>query len=388
VVRIALKECSWERWGETLVVVCDPSKQIELEDPEGHAEVLLTALASGPQSLPELRPRLAESGLEVDIAELRAAVAALDSTRLLEAADDDATPASPALDGRYLSNLAFFALFATLDAARAELQRRLSRSHVLQLGTGGLGSNVLQSLAGLGVGRLTLLDHDLVEPRNFARQFLYRESDIGHSKVRRAADWVREFDSRIEVATVQRRVGGPGDVADLLDGVDLVVSGIDQPGTVDQSVDQWVNEACVGAGVPWVRGGMLGTELSYFSVDPGRSPCLACWKRKRYDVEASAATVEAVGIRVSAGLPRVNPGIGPAAALIGSLVAFEALRYLTGYEPPYAAGAHVYLEIAGGCQQRREPWPGDPDCALCRRARERLPEAMEGMKGMEGMVLR
>jgi molybdopterin/thiamine biosynthesis adenylyltransferase len=374
VVRIALKECSWERWGETLVVVHDPSKQIELEDPDGHAELLLTTLASGPLSLPELRQRLAESGLEVDIAELRAAVDALDSTRLLEAADGGA-PWSRALDDRYVSNLAFFALFATQDTARAELQRRLSRSHVLQLGTGGLGSNVLQSLAGLGVGRLTLLDHDLVEPRNFARQFLYRECDIGHSKLRRAADWIRDFDSRIDVATVQRRVGGPDDVADLLDGVDLVVSGIDQP----SAVDQWVNEACVSAGVPWVRGGMLGSELTYFSVDPGRSPCLACWKKQRYDVDASAATVEAVGIRLSAGLPRVNPGIGPAAALIGSLVAFEALRYLTGYEPPYAAGAQVYLEIAGGCQQRREPWPDDPECPLCRRAREPRTEPVEGM---------
>jgi len=365
-VRIALKECRFQRWG-------DPSKQIELDDPDGHAEALLAALAAGPQTIPELRERLAESGLDVGIPELQAAVAALDSTRLLEAPDDPA-PGSPALDERYHSNLAFFAHFATLDAPRAEFQRRLGRSHVLQLGTGGLGSNVLQSLAGLGVGRLTLLDHDVVEPRNFARQFLYRESHIGASKVRRAADWIRAFDSRIEVATVERRVEGPGDVAGLLDGVDLVVSGIDRPA----SVDQWVNEACVGARVPWIRGGMLGTELVYFSVDPGRSPCLACWKKTTYDVETSTPGVEAVGIRLSESLPRSNPGIGPVAAFLGSLVAFEALRCLTRYEPPYSAGAKTYVEVAGGCQQRREPWPEDPDCAVCRRARERLPVGAAG----------
>jgi hypothetical protein len=81
---------------------------------------------------------------------------------------------------------------------------------------------------------------------------------------------------------------------------------------------------------------------------------------------------DAAGVRLSSGLPRANRAVGPAAALVGSLVAFEALRYLTRYEPPYAAGATVHVDIANGCQQRREPWPVDPDCPLCRLARERL----------------
>ena len=369
-MRIALKECAWERLGDVLVVVCDPSRQIELDDPDGHAETLLTTLATGPWSIPELRHELARLGVEVSGSELRDALDALDSVRLLEDADDR-TLGSPALDERYFSNLAFFGAFATSRISRAASQRRLASAHVLLLGTGGLGSNVLQSLAGLGVGRLTLLDDDLVEPRNFARQFLYRECDVGRSKVRRAAAWVREFDSRIHVATVERRVEGPDDVAELLHGVDLVVSGIDRP----DAVDAWVNEACVGVGVPWVRGGMLGTELRYFSIDPGRSacrgPCLASWVAAR-DGSAGKQGVDAAGVRLSLGLPGANRAIGPAAALVGSLVAFEALRYLTRYEPPYAAGATVHVDIANGCRQRREPWPADPGCALCRRARERL----------------
>lgn len=368
-MRIALKPCAWERLGDTLVVVHDPSRQIELDDPEGHAEALLAALAAGPQTVAELRERLAGGGVEVSVADLRDALEAFDSVRLLEDADDR-TLGTPELDARHFSNLAFFGTFASLAASRAELQRRLRRAHVLQLGAGGLGSNVLQSLAGLGVGRLTLLDHDRVEPRNFARQFLYRELDIGRSKVRRAAEWVREFDSHIEVAVVERRVDGPGDVAALLDGVDLVVSGIDRP----DAVDAWVNEACVDAGVPWIRGGMGGAELRYFSVDPGRSPCYAALLRRREEV-TGRGDADAAGSRLSATLPRVNRGIGPAAMLAGSLVAFEALRYLTRFEPPFAAGASVHVDLADGCRQRREPWPDDPDCRLCRHARERLAPA-------------
>lgn len=361
-MRIALKDCSFERCGDALIVVCDPSKQVELGDPEGHAEALLGALAVRPQTLTELRRTLAGCGVEVDPGELRDAVRMLDSLRLLEDADDRAG----APGGRYFANRVFFDLFASLDTGTREYQRRLDAAHVLQLGTGGLGSNVVQCLSGLGVGRLTLLDHDIVEPRNFARQYLYRQADIGDSKVRRAANWVRDFDPHIEIAAVERRVTSAADLDDLLGGVDLVVSGIDQP----DGIDGWVNEACVRAGVPWIRGGMLGTQLVYYSVDPGRSPCLACWQAD-LDREVAVPGAASVAIRLGETRPRINRGIGPAAALIGSLVGFEALRYLTRYEEPYAAGARVYLETSDGCRQWREPWPADPDCALCAAAGQR-----------------
>jgi hypothetical protein len=67
-------------------------------------------------------------------------------------------------------------------------------------------------------------------------------------------------------------------------------------------------------------------------------------------------------------LPRFNPGIGPAAALVGSLVAFEALAYLTGYQPPSAAGRIVSVDLRDGFRLRRDPWPADPDCPLCQVA--------------------
>jgi molybdopterin/thiamine biosynthesis adenylyltransferase len=302
---------------------------------------------------------------------LREAVAALDSLRLL-ADPDDAGLGSGKLTERYFSNLAFFDLFSTLALPGAEMQRRLGRAHVLLLGVGGLGSNVLQSLAGLGVGRLTLLDQDTVAERNFARQFLYRRRDLGQSKVELAARWVREYDDRIKVAAVSRRVSGPGDVADLLPGVDLVVAGIDQP----DEVDLWVNEACLRGGVPWVRGGMFGSELIYFSVHPGHSPCWAC---RRSAAEAESREPAGVGMRLADSRGRVNAGIGPAAALVGSLVAFETLRYLTGFQPPVAAGATVHVSLAGDRAQRTEPWPADPDCRLCAAAPGRQPSGVAAL---------
>ncbi|MFF2847348.1 HesA/MoeB/ThiF family protein [Streptomyces sp. NPDC058001] len=364
---VRLQEIVWERYEDLLLIVRDPSKQIEIADPDGHAEKLLTALSAGPQSPEELRQRLVTCGMDVTVREVHDALDVLDSLALLSSGDgleaDDVAD-----DDRYRSNLAFFELFATRTRPSAALQRDLMAAHVLQLGVGGVGSNVLQHLAGLGIGRLTLLDFDLVEPGNFARQYAYRHQDIGRSKVRRAAEWVREFDPRIDVDVVECRVTGPQDVASLLAGVDAVSAMIDRP----VGVDHWVNEACVRAGVPWVRAGIMGSRLGYFSVDPGRSACFACHRRSSDRITAGPGAdgvASRLNARLSGTLP--NTANGPVAGLLAGYAAFELLRYLTGYESPHVAGAHLYLDAAGHLAQRREEWDVDADCRVCALAPNR-----------------
>lgn len=356
---IRLKEFVWERHDGLLLIVRDPSKQIELADPEGHAATLLTVLAAGPQTPAQVRAGLAAGGVDVSAGELAGALEVLDSLALLRGDAEDAVAPDA---GRHRSNLAFFDLFGTRARPAAAVQRDLSAAHVLQLGVGGVGSNVLQHLAGLGVGRLTLLDFDRVEPANFARQYLYRQRDLGGSKVRRAAEWVREFDPGIDVTVVERRVTGPQDVAALLAGVDAVSGMIDRP----LGVDSWVNEACVTAGVPWVRAGITGSRLGYFSVDPGRSACFDCHRRAA-DAVAAGSDTDSVASRLNARLAGTMPNtaIGPVAGLLAGFAAFELLRYLTGYESPQVAGAHVYLDAADHLAQRREEWEPDPDCRVC-----------------------
>ncbi|QFY10553.1 hypothetical protein GBF35_31605 [Nonomuraea phyllanthi] len=122
----------------------------------------------------------------------------------------------PAGAERCFSNLAFFESFSTLGRSREDLQRRLRESHVLVLGTGGLNSDTIRHLAGLGVGRLTLLDRDTVHSGNFARQYLYRWDGIGARKVERASTWVGDFDAAIEVEAIDTDVGGPEQLFELI----------------------------------------------------------------------------------------------------------------------------------------------------------------------------
>jgi molybdopterin/thiamine biosynthesis adenylyltransferase len=360
-MRPEFKDVRWERIGPDLRLVYDTKDQLLIEDADIAVENLLELLREGGRTPAELAVAL---GVPVD--DVLAAVELLDSHRLLEDADRLGR-ISPSDHERYFSNLAFFESFATLAGSREDMHERLRSSHVLVLGTGGLNSNTIPHLCGMGVGRFTLLDRDAVEARNFARQYLYRWADIGASKVDRAAEWVRQFDPTVDVTAVNAVIDGVDAVAALVDRVnpDIVMSGVDTP--VD--IDLWVNAACVAAGTPFVRGGMWVTQGSVVSVDPGRSACIACVALPEgltsadpdYDQQLAA-------LRLVRQRPRTNRGIGPVAGLLGALSAFEVLRYLTGFEPPVYAGRPVIVDFSAGCATEQVTWSRDAMCAVCASA--------------------
>jgi len=211
-----------------------------------------------------------------------------------------------------------------------------------------------------------------VEARNFARQYLYRWSQLGSVKVAAAADWVREFDPAIKVTAHRLEIDGPDSIAMLLDQhrPDIVMDGVDRP----DGIDLWVSDACVGAGVPMVRGGMSVTTGGVWSVDPGRSACRRCLLLERGtdgtlpDQAEPADPKDLLGQQVLdlyATRTRTNRGIGPVAGLLGSLSAFEVLRYLTGFEPPAYAGITLQIDFAHGCTTTSQAWRRHPDCPTC-----------------------
>jgi molybdopterin/thiamine biosynthesis adenylyltransferase len=362
-----LKGVVWERDGELLRVVYDIRDHFLLPDPDGTVETVLQLLREGGRTLPELAGAVAARGSPVPVDDLAEAVALFDAHGLLEDQQRLGRLDHPEQE-RFFSNLAFFESFASLARSREDFQQALRDAHVLVLGTGGLNSNTIPHLCGLGVGRLTLLDRDTVELRNFARQYLYRRHDLGARKVAVAADWVRGFDPTIKVETLDTGVHGADQVGELVDRLapDVVMSGIDSP----REVDNWVNAGCVSRGVPYVRGGMWVTEGLVWSVEPGVSACRACGRpggdRSAGADAAGPAADEAAAVTLFGDKPRTNRGIGPVAGLLGALCAFEVLRYLTRFEPPAYAGWPIVIDFANGCASRRvDPWPPDPSCPQC-----------------------
>jgi len=138
---------------------------------------------------------------------------------------------------------------ATLAGSGPDVLERLGRARVLVVGAGGLGAPVVSYLAGSGLGRLTIVDDDVVDGSNLARQTLFTTADVGVAKAEVAAARARAVDPELDVVAVVGRFR-PEHVA----GHDVVVDAAD---AVD--VTRAISDACAPLGIPFV----WGTVLSY-----------------------------------------------------------------------------------------------------------------------------
>jgi molybdopterin/thiamine biosynthesis adenylyltransferase len=201
-------------------------------------------------------------------------------------------------------------------------QERLSRSRVLVLGLGGLGSPVATYLAGAGVGRLLLVDPDTVDVSNLHRQILHRSISVGAAKTDSARDTLSALNPDVEIVTHARRLDGD-ELREAVAGVDLVVDGTDNFASRFE-----INRACVALRKPLVYGAVVGMEgqASVFRNDRDGSPCYACLY---HDVATNADE----SLHTSNWETCSGQGVlGPVAGLVGCIQATEALKLLLGME--------------------------------------------------------
>ena len=370
VMRPRLKDVFWERSGAELRLVSDGQEQVRLDDPDGMLELLLDLLCKGSRTPPELAEVVG-----VPVAAVDRVVDTLDRYRLLVDDERSGRIAADTRD-RFADNLAFFEPYATLALGREEMLERLRSAHVLLLGLGGVNMTVAAHLCGLGVDRLTVVDAGTILARDLGWQPLARSRDVGARTVRRAAAWLRDTEPALHVDAVDAAVTSASTLAAMLDRYcpDLVIvdavgppaaagSGPKADPTVGgDGVDTWVNAACVAAGLPFVRAVSGPAGGTVYSVDPGRSGCVACL------VSGSASGQTPVVMRWLNQRPGGGLRIAPMAGLLGSLVAFEALRFLTGFEPPAYAGQPVHVDIGSGGVLRRLGWQRSLTCPVCRTA--------------------
>jgi len=228
-------------------------------------------------------------------------------------------------------------------------QRRLARGAALVAGVGGLGCASADLLARAGIGRLRLVDDDVVDLANLHRQVLFDEADAGAAKVEAAARRIGRVNSGVRVEAVARRFA-PTNAAALAEGVDVILDG----------TDNWparflINDLAVERGLPWVFAGVVAAEAQIMTVVPGRTPCLRC-------VFESPPPPCADPDCRSAGV------LGPAVAVVAARQAMEALKLLTGADD--AVDRHLTkLDLWTGRVQRIDvaAAAADADCPCCRR---------------------
>lgn len=219
-------------------------------------------------------------------------------------------------------------------------QQAIKRARVAVVGAGGLGAPAALYLAAAGVGALRLIDPDTVSLSNLQRQVIYATADVGAPKVERAAERLRALNPHVAVETRAQALT-PETAADLLEACDLVLDGTD-----DFAVRFAVNAACLGMGVPLVSGA-LGRWTGQVGVFEGR-PCYRCLVP---EVPPDADTCAAVGV------------VGALAGVVGSMMALEAVKRITGAGEALSGRLLIYDGLSG--EARTVRIGADPACPTC-----------------------
>jgi molybdopterin/thiamine biosynthesis adenylyltransferase/rhodanese-related sulfurtransferase len=190
-------------------------------------------------------------------------------------------------------------------------QARLAAASVLVVGAGGLGCPVLQYLAGAGVGRLTIVDHDSVEESNLHRQPLYGMADLGKPKAEAARERLMRFNPDIAIEAVVGRLT-PQNAAALIAKADVIVDAADS-----FAVTYMLSDACHAAARPLVSASVIGLT-GYAGAFCGGGPS---YRAVFPEVSIDGGTCATVGV------------LGTAVAILGSLQAHLTLHLLLGLEP-------------------------------------------------------
>jgi adenylyltransferase/sulfurtransferase len=225
-----------------------------------------------------------------------------------------------------------------------EGQQRLLDASALVVGTGGLGSPVLMYLVAAGVGKLHLYDDDKVEISNLQRQILFDSTMLGKSKAETAATRLRAVNPDCEVVAVASRLKSEL-LNDAVAQVDLVIDCSDNFDTRFA-----INQACVLQQKTLVSGAVIRMEgqVSVFSGHLADKPCYQClYQPDAYNDETCTSS----GV------------LGPAVGIIGSILATEAVKFLSGIGDPLEGRLLLFDALAMRFNELK--LNKDPACSVC-----------------------
>jgi len=223
-------------------------------------------------------------------------------------------------------------------------QRKLKAASVLMIGTGGLGAPLGMYLAAAGVGRLGLVDFDVVDASNLQRQIIHGTKDVGRPKIASARDRIQDINPHVEIETHETRVTSDNALR-LFVNYDVIVDGTDNFPT-----RYLVNDACVLTGKPNVYGSIFRFEGQASVFWAERGPCYRCL----YPEPPPPGLVPSCA---EGGVLGVLPGI------IGAIQANEAIKIILG--APDIMVNRLLLFDAWRLRFRELKLRKNPDCPIC-----------------------
>lgn len=245
------------------------------------------------------------------------------------------------MDDRYLQQ---FSRHILLDQIGIEGQTKIAAAHVVVIGTGGLGCPAALYLAASGIGKLTLVDDDLVDLTNLQRQILHTTDTVGEPKVASGRTAVLRINPNCLVDTVQSRFL-PENAANIVTSATVVLDCSDNFAT-----RHTVNRACHQHKIPLISGAAVrfSGQLSVFTYEPN-TPCYECLFPQAEDIEETRCALMGV--------------FAPVTGIIGTLQAAEALKLIAGVGQTMQGKLMLYDGLAGTF--RTIAFQHDPTCAIC-----------------------
>jgi molybdopterin/thiamine biosynthesis adenylyltransferase len=227
-------------------------------------------------------------------------------------------------------------------------QEKLLSSHVLVIGTGGLGSAAAPYLAAAGIGHITLMDHDQVELTNLQRQIMHTEKSVGKSKVDSGKQFLQQLNAGIQIETIEAKATAAL-LDDLLPSVDVVLDCTD-----NFASRHLINASCVKHHTPLVSGSALrfDGQISVFDPRNATSPCYACIFSP--DENFKEVSCSSMGI------------FSPLVGIIGAMQAAQAIQVVLGFGE--ALIGRMLLWNARTTQIDEFKISRNPECSVCGKA--------------------
>jgi adenylyltransferase/sulfurtransferase len=227
-------------------------------------------------------------------------------------------------------------------------QEKLKAATISVIGLGALGSIIANNLARAGIGHLRLVDRDVVELENLHRQTLFTEDMLGQPKAMAAADYLNRVNSDIKLTPIVKDVNF-SNIETIVGKSDIILDGTDNLET-----RFLINDFCVKSGIPWIYGGVVGTQGMSLNIIPSKTndhsrPCFRCLVS---EIPGAGAlpTCDTYGI------------LNTVPTIIGSLQSTEALKIILG--SPDINQDLIYYDIWSS-EFRSLPVPKNDSCKCC-----------------------
>ncbi len=241
------------------------------------------------------------------------------------------------------SQISRYARHLTLKEVGGPGQNALLSSNVAIIGAGGLGGPAGLYLAAAGVGRVTIIDDDVVEASNLQRQVQFIHTDIGMGKAQIMGDTLEDLNPDCHVTRQPIRLTSENAEA-LLRGHDVILDGTDS-----FKARFAINDASRRLGIPLVSGalGRFDLQLGVFNISE-TSPCYRCFVHEAPDIEQDCST---------------HGVLGAMAGMGGSMMAMEAIKHITGAGDVLDGKLYVFDALRS--EGRTIRLSRDPNCITC-----------------------